>query len=73
MFQGAYLGYEHFLITGSEIPKWFSHQSEGTSLNLQGPLYFLGIVVCAIFVFCKHCPFPTPPCGLLGGSQFESL
>ena len=54
------MGHEFFLIPGSEIPKLFSHQSVGTSLNLQGPLDFVGIIVCAIFVFCKHHPLPTP-------------
>nr|POE74857.1 hypothetical protein CFP56_22057 [Quercus suber] len=44
---GAYLGHEFFLIPGSEIPKLFSHQSVENSLNLQGPLDFVGIVVCA--------------------------
>ena len=63
MFQGAYLGYEYFLIPGSEIPKWFSHQSVGTSLNLQGPLDFMGIVVCVVFIFRKHRPLPTTPWG----------
>ena len=61
MFQGAYLGHEFFHIPGSEILKWFSHQSVGTSLNLQGPLDFIGVIVCAVFVFRKHRPLPTPP------------
>ena len=63
MFQGAYLGHEFFHIPGSEILKWFSHQSVGTSLNLQGPLDFIGLIVCAVFVFRKHRPLPTPPRG----------
>ncbi|KAL4594233.1 hypothetical protein ACB092_12G006000 [Castanea dentata] len=47
------------MIPGSEIPKWFSHQNVGASVNLQGPSDLLGnklmgIVVCAVFVFRKH-------------------
>ena len=46
-------------IPGSEIPKWFSHQNVGSSVNLQVPsdLFrnkLMGIVVCAVFVFRKH-------------------
>ncbi|KAF3946477.1 hypothetical protein CMV_027260 [Castanea mollissima] len=48
-FQGSYSLQFHFLIPGSEIPKWFSHQSEGTSLNLQGPSDFMGMAMCAVF------------------------
>ena len=46
-------------IPGSEIPKWFSHQNVGSSVNLRVPsdLFrnkLMGIVVCAVFVFHKH-------------------
>ena len=54
MFQGSYSLQFHFLIPGSEIPKWFSHQSEGTSLNLQGPSDFMGMAMCAVFVLRQH-------------------
>ncbi|XP_023879107.1 disease resistance protein RUN1 isoform X2 [Quercus suber] len=54
----------HYVITipGSEIPKWFSHQNVGGSVNLQVPSDLLGnklmgIAVCAVFVFRKHHPF----------------
>ena len=47
-------------IPGSEIPKWFSHQNVGASVNLQVPLHlcnkFMGIAVCIVFVFCRHYP-----------------
>jgi hypothetical protein len=51
------------LIPGSEIPKWFSHQSVGASMNLQVALdeccnnKWEGIVVCAVFVLRQHNPF----------------
>ena len=35
MFQGAEPIYD--IIPGREISKWFSHQSVGTSVNLQVP------------------------------------
>ncbi|XP_023920918.2 disease resistance protein RUN1-like [Quercus suber] len=37
------------LIPGNNIPKWFSHQTEGASLNLQGPSDFLGIALCTVY------------------------
>ncbi|KAF3951327.1 hypothetical protein CMV_023008 [Castanea mollissima] len=45
-------------IPGSEIPKWFSLQNVGDSVNLQVPSDLLGnklmgIAVCAVFVFRK--------------------
>ena len=49
----------NYLITipGREIPKWFGHRSEGTSVNLQVPLDKLkGIAVCAVFVLRQHHP-----------------
>ena len=49
------------LIPGSEIPKWFSHQSEGTSLNLKGPSDFMGIALCAVFVLRQHHSLPQSP------------
>ena len=55
MFQGN----PYYLITipGREIPKWFGHRSEGTSVNLQVPSDKLkGIVVCAVFVLRHHHP-----------------
>nr|POE82678.1 disease resistance protein adr2 [Quercus suber] len=48
------LSYQNFIIPGSEIPKWFSHQSEGTSLNLQGLSDIKGIAVCVVFVIRPH-------------------
>ena len=61
MFQG-YID-SGLLIPGSEIPKWFSHQSVGASMNLQVPLEgcnnnnWEGIVVCTVFVLRQHNPF----------------
>nr|XP_023881028.1 disease resistance-like protein DSC1 [Quercus suber] len=47
------------VIPGSEIPKWFSHQNVGGSVNVQVPSDLLGnklmgIAVSAVFVFRKH-------------------
>ena len=52
----------HFLeIPGSEIPKWFSLQKVGASMNLQVPLDLFykckGIAVCVVHVFRQHHPF----------------
>ncbi|KAM4084439.1 hypothetical protein ACB094_08G132400 [Castanea mollissima] len=55
------LSYQNFIIPGSEIPKWFSHQSEGTSMNLQGPSDFKGIAVCVVFLIRSHLSFHLPP------------
>ena len=47
----------HITIPGREIPKWFGHQSEGTSVNLQVPSDKLkGIALCAVFVLREHHP-----------------
>ncbi|GMY19604.1 disease resistance-like protein csa1, partial [Fagus crenata] len=51
----------HYLeIPGSEIPKWFSHQKVGASMNLQVPsdLFYkcMGIAVCVVHVFRQHHP-----------------
>ena len=56
-----YLGRRSFVIPGSEIPKWFSHQSKGTSLNLQGPSDITGIAVCVVFIIYPHPSNPVPP------------
>ena len=62
MFQSPNdFGYQNFVIPGSEIPKWFSHQSEGTSLNLQGPSDITGIAVCAVFEILPHLSLHIPP------------
>ena len=62
MFQSPYdFSYQNFIIPGSEIPKWFSHQSEGPSLNLQGPSDYTGIAVCAAFVIRRHLSIRVPP------------
>ena len=58
MFQGRRDCYD-VVIPGSEIPKWFSHQNVGGSVNLQVPLDLLGnklmgIAVSAVFVCRKH-------------------
>ena len=61
MFQSPYELYlQNFIIPGSEIPKWFSHQSEGTSLNLQGPSDITGIAVCVVFVIRSHLSLHLP-------------
>jgi hypothetical protein len=60
MFQGYNIG---LVIPGSEIPKWFSHQSVGASMNLQVPLEgcnnnkWEGIVVCSVFLLHQHNSF----------------
>ena len=47
-------------IPGSEIPKWFSHQKVGASMNLQVPsdLFYkcMGIAVCVVYAFRQHHP-----------------
>ena len=49
--------YYDITIPGREIPKWFGHQSEGTSVNLQVPSDKLkGIALCAVFVLRHHHP-----------------
>ncbi|XP_050279207.1 disease resistance protein Roq1-like isoform X2 [Quercus robur] len=53
--------YQNFIIPGSEIPKWFSHQSEGTSLNLQGPSDITGIAVCVVFAIRPYLSLHLPP------------
>ena len=55
MFQGN--SSYNITIPGREIPKWFGHQSEGTSVNLQVPSDKLkGIFLCAVFVRRHHHP-----------------
>ena len=72
VFQSPYdLSYQNFIIPGSEVPKWFSHQSEvpewfsdqseGTSLNLQGPSDITGIAVCVVFAIRPHPSLHLPP------------
>ena len=61
MFQGRQFDCFHVEIPGSEIPKWFSHQNVGGSVNLQVPSDLLGnklmgIAMCAVFVFRQHHP-----------------
>ena len=69
MFQGAEPIYD--IIPGREISKWFSHQSVGTSVNLQVPLDKLkGVVVCAIFVLCQHHPLHQLHSDYKGGYRF---
>ena len=60
------LGYQNFIIPGSEIPKWFSHQSEGTSMNLQGPSDITGIAVCVVFAILPHLSLHLPPSEQIG-------
>uniref|UniRef100_A0A7N2MKI6 C-JID domain-containing protein n=1 Tax=Quercus lobata TaxID=97700 RepID=A0A7N2MKI6_QUELO len=61
MFQRKVICFS-FTIPGREIPKWFTHQSIGASMNLQVPSSLCnklkGVVVCAIFVLRQHHPFP---------------
>ncbi|KAL4597191.1 hypothetical protein ACB092_12G217400 [Castanea dentata] len=52
------------IIPGREIPKWFRHQSVGTSVNLQVPSdKFKGVAVCAVFVLHQHHPLHQLPSG----------
>jgi hypothetical protein len=50
-------------IPGSEIPKWFRHQSVGASMEFleEGPSDFMGIAVCAVFVRRQHHPLHQSP------------
>lgn len=56
------------VIPGSQIPKWFSHQNVGTSVNLQVPSHlcnkFKGIVVCIVFVLHQKL-FSINDCGFM--------
>ena len=56
MFQTPDIHLKYILIPGSEIPKWFSNQSEGSPMSLQAPSNFIGIVMCAVFVLHHHHP-----------------
>ena len=60
MFQRPDLGPQNILIPRSRILKWFSHQSEGASLNLQEPPSFIGITMCVVFVLYEHYPLQHP-------------
>jgi hypothetical protein len=46
-------------IPGSEIPKWFKHQSVGASMEFleEEPSDFMGIAMCAVFV--RHHQSPS--------------
>ena len=56
MFQGDEPIYD-IIIPGREIPKWFRHQSVGTSMSLQVPLDKLkGVAMCVVFVLRQHHP-----------------
>uniref|UniRef100_A0A2N9HV49 C-JID domain-containing protein n=1 Tax=Fagus sylvatica TaxID=28930 RepID=A0A2N9HV49_FAGSY len=52
---------------GSEIPKWFRHQSVGASMVFleEGPSDFMGIAVCAVFVHHQHHPLHESPSKIL--------
>ena len=69
MFQGdeAYI----IVIPGGEIPKWFSHQSVGNSVNLQVPSNLcnklMGVAVCAVFVLHQHRPLQKLESDNVGG------
>nr|POF03681.1 hypothetical protein CFP56_34438 [Quercus suber] len=64
-------GYD-LVIPGSEVPKWFSHQSEGASVNLQVPSDLcnkcIGIALCSVFVLADH----QQPDQLLASHQHAS-
>ncbi|KAM3683804.1 hypothetical protein ACJW31_12G176300 [Castanea mollissima] len=50
------------VIPGREIPKWFRHQSVGTSVNLQAPSDKVkAVVACAVFVLRQHHPLSQLP------------
>ena len=67
MFQRPDLTGIGVIIPGSEIPKWFRHQSMGASMDFhEGLLDFMGIAVCAIFVRRQHQPLHQSPSKILG-------
>ncbi|XP_050254075.1 disease resistance protein RUN1-like isoform X5 [Quercus robur] len=51
------------IIPGRDISKWFTHQSVGTSVNLQVPSLdkLKGVFVCALFVLRQHHLLHQPP------------
>ncbi|KAM5551803.1 hypothetical protein ABKV19_026584 [Rosa sericea] len=61
MYQGISNKRETFqiVIPGSNIPKWFSHQSVGCSVSVSLPAHWnnsrvLGFALCAVFVLHEH-------------------
>ncbi|GMY19730.1 TMV resistance protein N-like [Fagus crenata] len=69
------------IIPGSEIPKWFSHESMGHKVSIQVPSYHgwderMGIALCTVFVPNEHHQYPRD-CQLscsfeVNGSRVES-
>jgi hypothetical protein len=66
MFQGLSPQYPRtrydIIIPGSEIPRWFSHQSLGDEVNIKEPYSHLcneliGIAVCVVFCSQEHHPY----------------
>ncbi|KAL4597202.1 hypothetical protein ACB092_12G218500 [Castanea dentata] len=55
--------FTYLTILGSEIPNWFRHQNVGASVNLQVSSHllssskFMGIAVCAVYIFRQHHAF----------------
>nr|POE60187.1 hypothetical protein CFP56_25387 [Quercus suber] len=64
---------DYIIIPGSEIPKWFRHQSVGTSVNLQVPSSdkLKGVAVCALFVLRQH--HPPHSAHVTSGEQFGKI
>ena len=70
MFQGDEPIYD-IIIPGREIPKWFRHQSVGTSVSLQVPLDKLkGVAMCVVFVLRQHHPHHQLHSNCIEGYRF---
>ncbi|XP_061995649.1 disease resistance-like protein DSC1 isoform X1 [Rosa rugosa] len=56
---------------GNEIPKWFSCQTEGSSMNIKLPLHwscdsnFLGIALCSVFSIHNHYHYLDHQCEMI--------